>query len=54
MTSSASQKNKELSDKENPPHPSLGNKKLSITDELPTKKTVLGDSSHVYVLEEEE
>lgn len=51
MSSSVNQKNKEICDKENPPHPSIGHKKISATEDFPTKKTVLGDSTHVYTVE---
>lgn len=42
-------KNKELQDKENPPHPTLGLKKLHSFEEVPTKKTVLGTAAQICI-----
>lgn len=43
-----SNRTKDLYDKENPPHPNFTLKKTSGLEELPAKKTVLGDSSQVF------
>lgn len=48
MSSILSLKNKDLCDKENPPHPQAGLKKYNSVDEAPVKKIVLGDSTQVY------
>lgn len=53
MSSTLNYKNKDLCDKENPPHPVSTLKKLNSVEEVPLKKTVLGDSTQVYQAEED-
>lgn len=51
MSTILNQKNKETFDKENPPHPTLGLKKLNSVDETTTKKTVLGNTAQTCVID---
>lgn len=51
--SSVNPRTKDLCDKENPPHPTTSLKKLNSFEEVPMKKTVLGDSSQQYLAEED-
>lgn len=52
MSSALNPRSKELSDKENPPHPSPALKKLSSVEEAPSRKTVLGEATQHVVGEE--
>lgn len=45
MSTTLPPKNKDLCDKENPPHPLPTLKKLNTAEEAPLKKVILGDST---------
>lgn len=40
---------KEIEDKENPPYPTLGLKKLNSPEEVSLKKAILGINAQVFV-----
>ena len=53
MSFALNPRTKDLCDKENPPHPITTLKKLNSIEEVPIKKTVLGDSSQLCQAEED-